>query len=335
MTEAALVVDLMMVPIERIRPCPFQPRVNVSIDLVRRLSRSIWTGGHRPLLEVESLPDEPGFYQIVCGEQRWRAAREAGLAEVLVRILPPMPHLDRLRKQYEENQVRADLDPVEQAHAIRLFKVIADSLAAEELLGQAGIAFRRLEEVAIESRTEFLEHLEYLRGLLIDKRVHMTRGGSEVRPLSRWRDTEAALGISESARKARLAILRLPEELLDAVRGLPAEHAVQISRLSPGAAQTALVRRAASLTHREVRDVVDGLLEDAHADPVAGGPIRELDGVLAFDVQLMRSVDLCRQLARLLRNLSPRVSAEQRRAVAEILDDLGEAAMLFRAAVGS
>src|SRR5205807_2538536 len=60
----------------------------------------------------------PHWLSDVCGEQRWRAARAAGMAEVLVRVHPPLRYLERLEKQREENRLRSDLDPVEEAHCI-------------------------------------------------------------------------------------------------------------------------------------------------------------------------------------------------------------------------
>ena len=65
-----------------------------------------------------AAPGQRGRYQIICGEQRWRAAKAAGLLEILVSIHPHLGYLERLEKQYEENRLRADLDVVEEAHCI-------------------------------------------------------------------------------------------------------------------------------------------------------------------------------------------------------------------------
>src|SRR6202140_4856192 len=113
-----------MVPVELIEPCPIQPRVNVSVDFVDKLSGSIKAGRHQPLLEVEPALGQSGRYQIVCGEQRWRAAKAAGLLEILVRIHPHLGYLERLEKQYEENHLRADPDVVEEGHCIGVDKHI-------------------------------------------------------------------------------------------------------------------------------------------------------------------------------------------------------------------
>ena len=118
--------ELPVVPLESLLPCPVQPPLNVSMRLVEQLAVSMKAGRHELLIEVEPLADEPGRYQIVCGEQGWRAALEAGMSFVLVRVLPRLTYLDRLRKQLEENRLRAALDPVEEAHAIVLTRTLLE-----------------------------------------------------------------------------------------------------------------------------------------------------------------------------------------------------------------
>ena len=164
-----------MVAIDNIQPCPIQPRVNVSVELIDRLRASMEAGRHQPLLEVEPAPGKRGRYQIVCGEQRWRAAVAAGLAEVLVRLHPPLGYLERLEKQYEENRLRADLDIAEEAHLIVLDKSIRDIAVAEQLLRDALVPFAPLDEKRITRREDFAEHLDRLRNLLVRKKVHSVR----------------------------------------------------------------------------------------------------------------------------------------------------------------
>ncbi|HEY4914152.1 MAG TPA: ParB/RepB/Spo0J family partition protein, partial [Candidatus Dormibacteraeota bacterium] len=207
---------LAIVPIDLIQPCPIQPRVNVSVDLVAKLSDSIRSGRHQPLLEVEPAPGQRGRYQIVCGEQRWRAAKAAGLLEILVRVHPHLGYLERLEKQYEENHLRADLDVVEEAHCILVDKTIRDIAVAEQLLRDSLVPFEPLDEKRIVHREEFAQHVDGLRELLVKHKTHIVKGteGKPVAgPLSTWRETEKALGISESQRKVKVGLLRLdPEE---------------------------------------------------------------------------------------------------------------------------
>jgi len=330
---------LAIVPIDLIQPCPIQPRVNVSVDLVAKLSDSIRSGRHQPLLEVEPAPGMRGRYQIVFGEQRWRAAKAAGLLEILVRVHPHLGYLERLEKQYEENHLRADLDVVEEAHCIVVDKTIRDIAIAEQLLRESLVPFKPLDEKRIVHRQEFVKHLDGLREMLVKHETHIVNGadGKPVaKPLSRWRETEKALGISESQRKVKVGLLRLDPEELDRVRPLPQEHAIQISRLADKELRTELIERAAELTHREVRRAVDRLLADRELDvdgALAGDP--ETPEPLTFESRLDAIADLCRQLVRALRNLDPVVSADERRAVSDLLACVDAELTDFRSGPGN
>jgi ParB/RepB/Spo0J family partition protein len=312
-----------VVPVELIEPCPIQPRVNVSVDFVDKLSDSIKAGRHQPLLEVEPAPGQRGSYQIVCGEQRWRAAKAAGLLEILVRIHPHLGYLERLEKQYEENRLRADLDLVEEAHCILLDKTIRDIAVAEQLLRDSLVPFQPLDERRILQREEFAEHLDALRKLLVKHKTHTVKG-ADGKPiaglLAHWRETERALGISESQRKAKVGVLRLAPEELERVRSLPQEHAVQISRLPDKEQRADLIQRAPELTHRQVHQVVDRLLADREldvdgaldADPATPEPV-------TFESRLETIADLCRQLARSLRNLAREITPDQHELVSGLI----------------
>ncbi len=318
---------LRLVPLDRLRPCAIQPRVNVSVPLIQELASSMQAGRHRPLLEVEPLEGQPERYQIVCGEQRWRAARQAGLQEVLVRVLPRLSYLERLRKQLEENRLRSALDPVEEAHAILQTKILLDIGRAEALLAEAGVDFVALESKRIDEREEFQRHLEGLKRLLLESGVHVLRStqGLVCAPLTPWRETERALGISEAARKQKVGILRLPSELQEGVRELPAEHAIQISRLESGERQAALVERAPALSHRQVQTAVDRLRRNPELSVEAvleEEGTRDESSPLGFQNQLPVLADLCRQLVRRLGYLRSRLSAEEREQVAGLLADL-------------
>jgi ParB-like nuclease family protein len=287
-------------------------------------------GRHQPLLEVEPLEGQPERYQIIWGEQRWRAARQAGIQEVLVRVLPGFTYLERFRKQLEENRLRSALDPVEEAYAILQTKTLLDIARAEALLTEAEVDFVPLESKRIDDRGEFQRHLEALTRRLVESGIHVLRSaeGPVCASLSPWRETERTLGISEAARKQKVGILRLPPELPEQVRDLPAEHAIQISRLESGERQSALVERAPVLRHRQVQTAVDRLRRDPELTVEAaldGEEIEDEPGPLGFQAQLPMLADLCRQLARRLGYLRSRLSDEERDQVCGLLADLRQA----------
>ena len=101
-----------LLPIHRVEPNPGQPRQDFDDEELQALSDSIATHGIVQPLTVREIRE--GYYQIVAGERRWRAARLAGLSEVPVVVIEADD-----RKTMElaliENLQRQDLNPVEEA----------------------------------------------------------------------------------------------------------------------------------------------------------------------------------------------------------------------------
>ncbi len=334
MSKEALPDGLAMVPVENIHPAPLQPRTTVSVELVKKLAASMRAGRHDPLLDVEPTAMAPGHYQIVCGEQRWRAAKEAGVDRVLVRIHQRLGSLQRLQKQYEENRLRADLTPYEEAQLVVLAKTLRDAEAAEKQLKDGLVPFQPLDDKRVTDLAQIDEHLHGLKTLLLTHKVNVIKsaGGLTVGPLSAWHETEKALGISEAARKAKLAILRLEPDVLEDVNALPAQHAPLIARVEGRDRRAELAERAPQLTHRQLQTAVTRLRRNPQlpvADAIAGRVRPEPEDPLAFATQLGRLSDLCRQIARLLGNLGSRVTPEQRAQVCRTLAYLAETARHF------
>lgn len=329
MTRTPLPGGLVLVPVDRVHPGPLQPRTTVSVELVHQLADSMRAGRHEPLLDVERSPLRPGNYQIVCGEQRWRAAKEAGVERVLVRVLDGLDHVSRLQKQHEENRLRADLTPSDDAHLVLAVKTLKDIEVAEHLLSQASVPFEPLSAKAVRDRGQLVEHLDSLKARLLEQKINVVASGSGpvVAPLSVWRETEAVLGISEAARKRKLAVLRLEPDILAEANTLPANHAPLIAQIEDHARRAELVEHAPYLTNRQLLAAVRHLRSDTNLTvPAALGkrPEPERDP-LAFDTQLSLLADLCRQIVRLVGNLWPRLSEPQRSQARPLLTGLVQA----------
>ncbi|MBQ3011801.1 MAG: ParB/RepB/Spo0J family partition protein [Oscillospiraceae bacterium] len=99
-------------PISKVEPKADQPRTTFDEVALTELSESIKQHGIIQPITVRKLPS--GYYQIIAGERRWRAARMAGLKEVPVNIIEAD---DKLAAELAlvENLQRADLNPVEEA----------------------------------------------------------------------------------------------------------------------------------------------------------------------------------------------------------------------------
>ena len=99
-------------PISQVETCSSQPRKRFDDESLQELADSISQHGIIQPLTVRKLSS--GYYQIIAGERRWRAARLAGLQEVPVIVIEADD-----RKVAElamiENLQREDLNPMEEA----------------------------------------------------------------------------------------------------------------------------------------------------------------------------------------------------------------------------
>ena len=105
-----------ILPITKVEPKEGQPRQSFDADSLDELTKSIQRHGILQPITVRKL--ENGFYQIIAGERRWRAARAAGLDEVPVRILEADDRL-AMEMTLVENLQREDLNPIEEAQGYR------------------------------------------------------------------------------------------------------------------------------------------------------------------------------------------------------------------------
>ena len=99
------------VPVDQIKPSPFQPRRNFDDGKISELAASISEQGLIQPLVIRRLPT--GF-ELIAGERRWRAAIKAGLTEVPV-IIREATDTEALQLALVENLQREDLNPVEEA----------------------------------------------------------------------------------------------------------------------------------------------------------------------------------------------------------------------------
>jgi ParB family chromosome partitioning protein len=128
--------------IERSR---FQPRTEFDPEQLRELSDSIKQRGVVQPLLVRPLGNGngPGRYELIAGERRWRAAREAGLTTIPA-IVREASDQEALEIALIENLQREDLNPVEEARAYEQlatqFKLTQEQIAAKVSRSRAAVA---------------------------------------------------------------------------------------------------------------------------------------------------------------------------------------------------
>jgi ParB family chromosome partitioning protein len=103
------------VPLERIQHNPFQPRKSFDKDELSSLSASVREHGILQPLVVRPMGDR---FELVAGERRLRAAQEAGLTSVPVRIVN-FNDQQVLEAALAENIQRTDLNPIEKAQGFK------------------------------------------------------------------------------------------------------------------------------------------------------------------------------------------------------------------------
>jgi ParB family transcriptional regulator, chromosome partitioning protein len=119
------------VPVERVRPCPFQPRKDFTGASIQELADSIREQG---ILQPLVVREREGFFELIAGERRWRAAQKAGLTEVPV-VLREADDRTVLELALVENLQRENLNPIEEAqgfaHLIEQFALTQEQAATK------------------------------------------------------------------------------------------------------------------------------------------------------------------------------------------------------------
>ena len=101
-----------LLPLHKVEPNRSQPRQDFDEEELAALSESIATHGVIQPLTVREL--DGGYFQIIAGERRWRAARMAGLSEIPAVIIEA-DDKKAMELALIENLQRQDLNPVEEA----------------------------------------------------------------------------------------------------------------------------------------------------------------------------------------------------------------------------
>jgi ParB family transcriptional regulator, chromosome partitioning protein len=175
--------ELLHLPVDTIHPNPRQPRRRFEPEATAGLAASL---RHQGVLQpIVVRPRPQGGYELVAGERRWRAAREAGI-DTLPALVREVGDRDSLLLALVENVARENLSPVEEARA---YAALVDEfdLSLGELADRVGRS-----KPSVSNRLRLLELPEEILWMLA--RGEMTEGHAR-----------AVLAIPEDDGRLRLA----------------------------------------------------------------------------------------------------------------------------------
>jgi ParB family chromosome partitioning protein len=187
------------VPVSAIRPNTHQPRRNFSEESIKELAASIREVGILQPLVVRST--ETGF-ELIAGERRLRAAKEAGLDRVPV-LIRQAAESESMEMALAENLQREDLNPLETAAA---YQALMDGfgLTKEQLAHRLGKS-----RAAVTNTLRLTRLPELIREMVLEERL----SEGHARALLRLETEEHMLRVAQKVRAEELSV-RKTEELV-------------------------------------------------------------------------------------------------------------------------
>ncbi len=183
---------LEQLPIDQIKPNPFQPRRNFAEEGLRELAESIRTSG---IVQPLVVRPAQGVYQLVAGERRWRASKLAGL-ETVPAIVRELDDRLALELALTENLLREDLNPMEVASAYQALQT-EFGLSQEEIAQRVGIS-----RVAVTNTLRLLKLSPEIQQLIREAKI--TSG--HARALLTMYDPEAQARLANAIAELGLSV---------------------------------------------------------------------------------------------------------------------------------
>jgi len=193
--------------VDQIAPNPQQPRRVFDEGELERLASSIRQHGLlQPVVVRKAHPGAAQRYELVVGERRWRASKRAGRETIPATIQDVTPSA-LLRLALVENVQRADLNPMELAHA---FQALIASGASQEEVGEAV----GLQRSTVANHLRLLELAPELQGDVEAGALSMGHAKALLqvrRPVARRRLRDRIVAEGLSVRSAEALARRLDE----------------------------------------------------------------------------------------------------------------------------
>jgi ParB family chromosome partitioning protein len=217
-------------PVEQIQPNPQQPRDVFEPEAFQELVHSVKEFG--VLQPIVVRPIDSGF-QLIMGERRWRASKEAGLVEIPA-IIRETTDENMLRDALLENLHRSDLNPLEEAAAYK------------QLLEDFGITQEQLAERLGRSRPQITNTLRLMRLPVVvqEKLINGVLSSGHGRALLAVEDEAQVIDLANKTIRQGLSVRAL-EELISVSKGKKPK-----AKVTPGTTGGALTELEERLAER-------------------------------------------------------------------------------------
>ncbi len=180
------------IDIEKLKPSPIQPRLKFDEDSINELAKSI---KERGILQPIVAVPEDGYFKIIIGERRWRAAQKIGLKKIPT-LIRSMTNEQQLEASLIENLQREDLNPLEIALA---YKKMTEELkyTQQEISEKVG-----KDRASIANYIRLLKLPQEIKDMIADNKLLM----SHARTLITINDQEMQVYIARQIVKKDLSV---------------------------------------------------------------------------------------------------------------------------------
>jgi len=244
------------ISIDLLEANPYQPRKTFDEAALVELTDDIEEHGVLQPLLVRPHPQERGRYQIAAGERRWRAARLAGLAQVPC-IERDMDDGAMERLALTENIQRADLDPVDEAHAYK------------RLIDRLGLSMRDVAASVHKDHSYVAGRLLLIKYSDLEEQVRVGAIGPTVA-------TGIARIADDERRDELIGRVKRGEHIgVDDVKGMRSSKQATVVPEPPPAAETAppaTTPKVGNIPHDEPEDALDAPLVPTTGDAAMREP---------------------------------------------------------------
>jgi ParB family chromosome partitioning protein len=162
-------MEIKMIPIDKIRPAPFQPRETFDKEKIKELADSI---KEADLIEPILVRENGDSYQIIAGERRWRAWHEVGQKEIPA-IVRNVDDIMARELSLIENWQREDLSSTEREKMVYALWKSGRYKSRAELAKKLGVDPRTITDIIMAKQ---LRDAERIPTTISTKTIKATRG---------------------------------------------------------------------------------------------------------------------------------------------------------------